>query len=150
MKNYLALSAVKDKRSISLRGKIRNIGKQKLDEIFEKNVYMQSIYPGETRDALDVFHLYEAEGEFFDISEPAHVVRDSIHIGSSNSRAAQGGYVIGNGCIGCGLCLDACPQRCITTDRVPAVIDPHRCLHCGRCVEVCPQQAIIPRSFFGK
>lgn len=145
---YLALSAVKDKRSISLRGKIRNIGKRKLDEIFEKNVYMQSIYPGETRDALDVFQLYEAEGEFFDISEPAHVVRDSIIIG--NSKVGQGGYVIGNGCIGCGLCLDACPQRCITTDRVPAVIDPHRCLHCGRCVEVCPQQAIIPWIPFGK
>lgn len=49
---YIALSAAKGKVSISLRGKIRNIGKEKLDEIFDKNTYMQSIYPGDTRDAL--------------------------------------------------------------------------------------------------
>jgi len=41
---------------------------------------MQSIYPGDTRDALEVFCLYEAEGEYFDISDPAHVTRDSIRI----------------------------------------------------------------------
>ena len=40
---YIALSATKDKISISLRGHIRNIGSEKLDEIFEKNQYMQSI-----------------------------------------------------------------------------------------------------------
>ena len=49
---YIALSAAKGKVSISLRRKIRNIGKEKLDEIFEKNTYMQSIYPGDIRDAL--------------------------------------------------------------------------------------------------
>ena len=31
---YLALTAVKDKKSISLRGRIRNIGTGKLNEIF--------------------------------------------------------------------------------------------------------------------
>lgn len=80
---FLALSATKGKISISLRGKIRNIGNEKLDEIFEKNPYMQSIYPGDTRAALEVFCLYEAEGEYFDISDPAHVTRDSIVIGHS-------------------------------------------------------------------
>ena len=50
----IALSATKDKISISLRGKIKNIGSDKLDEIFEKNTYMQSIYPGDTRSALEV------------------------------------------------------------------------------------------------
>ena len=34
---YIALSATKDKISISLRGKIKNIGSEKLAEIFEKN-----------------------------------------------------------------------------------------------------------------
>ena len=59
---FIALSATKDKISISLRGKIRNIGSEKLDEIFEKNTYMQSIYPGDTRSALEVFCLYEEAG----------------------------------------------------------------------------------------
>ena len=51
---YIALSATREKVSISLRGKIKNIGSEKLDEIFEKNAYMQSIYPGDTRSALEV------------------------------------------------------------------------------------------------
>ena len=42
---YIALSATKDKILISLRGKIKNIGSAKLDEISEKNTYMQSIDP---------------------------------------------------------------------------------------------------------
>lgn len=33
---YIALSATKDKISISLRGQIQNVGAEKLDEIFEK------------------------------------------------------------------------------------------------------------------
>lgn len=77
---YIALSAAKGKVSVSLRGKIRNIGKEKLEEIFEKNTYMQSIYPSDTRDALEVFCLYKAEGEYFDISDLSHVTRDSIGI----------------------------------------------------------------------
>ena len=81
--NYISLSAVKEKRSISLRGKIRNIHSEKLDEIFEKNTYMQGIYPGDTRSALEVFQLYEAEGEYFDISEPSHIVRGSFTIGKT-------------------------------------------------------------------
>ena len=44
---YIALSATKDKISVSLRGKIKNIGNEKLDEIFEKNSYMKAIYQGE-------------------------------------------------------------------------------------------------------
>lgn len=64
---FIALSATKNKISISLRGKIKNIGSEKLDEIFvkTKTPYMQAIYPGDTRAALKVFCLYEAEGEYF-------------------------------------------------------------------------------------
>ena len=40
---YIAISAIKDKMAISLRGKIKNIGYEKLDEIFEKNKYIQMI-----------------------------------------------------------------------------------------------------------
>lgn len=127
---FIALSATKDKISISLRGKIRNIGSEKLDEIFEKNTYMQSIYPGDTRSALEVFCLYEADGEYFDISDPAHIVRDSFTIGKAAQEAP--GYYVGEGCIGCKLCYSVCPQKCIDITKKPVVIDQHRCLHCGR------------------
>ena len=78
---YVSLSATEGKRSVSLQGRIRNIGSERLDEIFEKNVYMKEIYPADTRSALEVFWIYEAEGEYFDISDPAHVVRDRFVIG---------------------------------------------------------------------
>lgn len=55
---FIAVSATKDKISIFLRGKVKNIGKDKLDEIFEKNDYMKKIYPGEMRLALEVFCLH--------------------------------------------------------------------------------------------
>ncbi len=140
---YIALSAAKDKISISLRGKIRNIGSAKLDEIFEKNTYIQSIYPGDTRSALEVFCLYEADGEYFDIRDPAHIVRDSFTVGKAAREAP--GYYVGAGCTGCGTCISVCPQRCIDISGTTAVIDQHRCLHCGRCADFCPRQAIEKR-----
>ena len=54
---YIAISATKDKMAISLRGQVKNIGYEKLDAIFEKNTYMQKIYPDDTRSALQVFCL---------------------------------------------------------------------------------------------
>ncbi len=141
---YIALSATKDKISISLCGKIRNIGIEKLDGIFEKNPYMKAIYPGETRSALEVFCLYEAEGEYFDISEPSHVTRDSFTVG--HAAAASSGYYVGTGCIGCKLCYSVCPQKCIDITKKPVIIDQNRCLHCGRCAEICPRQTIENRG----
>lgn len=56
--------------SVNLRGKVRNIGTERLLEIFEKNPYMAQIYPTEaSRTALEVFHIYEASGEIFDLPQ---------------------------------------------------------------------------------
>ncbi len=137
---YVSLSSIKDKRSISLRGRVKNIGSEKLDEIFEKNTYMQGIYPGNTRAALEVFCLYDASGEFFDISDPEHVTRGAITIGEK--VAAVSGYFVEEGCIGCESCLGVCPQQCICMTDGAAVIDQNHCLHCGRCVEACPAGVI--------
>ena len=137
------MTGTKNNVSISLRGKVKNIGSKKLDEIFEKNAYMQSIYPGNTRSALEVFCLYEADGEFFDISDPAHIVRDSFAIGKTERETA--GYYVREGCIGCKLCYAVCPQKCIDITPKPVVIVQHHCLHCGRCAEICPKQAIEKR-----
>lgn len=137
---YIALSATKDKIAVSLKGKIRNIGKDKLDEMFERNPYMKEIYPGDTRSSLEVFCLYEAQGEYFDISEPSHVVRDKIIIGKPEEKVS--GYFVGEGCIGCKLCYSVCPQKCIDITNKPVVINQNQCLHCGRCAEICPKQVI--------
>lgn len=138
--HYISLSAVSGKRCISLAGKVENIGNEKLDEIFEKNAYMQDIYPGDTRSALEVFRICEADGNFFDISDPVHVTRGTFTIGRAFVK--NGGYQIGVRCTGCGKCLSVCPQSCIDLSRMSAVINQNRCLHCGNCVPVCPAGAI--------
>jgi len=104
---------------------------------------MKSIYPGDTREALEVFCLYEGQGNFFDISNPSHVTRGTFAIGEE--KTATGGYFVGEGCIGCGTCLSACPQQCVDISGIPAEIDQNRCLHCGRCMEICPVGAIEHR-----
>ncbi len=141
---YIAVSATQGKIGISLRGKIKNIGSDRLDEIFAKNTYMQGIYPGDTRRALEVFCLYEAQGEFFDITDPTHIVHDVIVLG--DIKPEVNGYFIGDRCTGCGRCLEECPQSCIDTAGIPAVIDQHRCICCGLCYDICPVQAIEKTS----
>ncbi|MCD8255161.1 MAG: 4Fe-4S binding protein [Oscillospiraceae bacterium] len=141
---YVAISASKDKRAVSLRGRVRNIGSEKLDEIFVRNPYMQDIYPDDTRSALEVFRLYEASGEYFDISDPAHVRRDSFTLGGGETT--ERGYFVGPDCIGCKLCYSVCPQKCIDISQKPVVIDQNRCLRCGRCAEICPKRTIEKRG----
>ncbi len=140
---YVAISATKNKIAISLRGRVKNIGKKNLDIMFEKNPYMKEIYPGDTREAIEVFWLYEAQGEYFDISNPSKIVRDTITIGEVN--VTQTGYFVKNGCIGCKLCYSVCPQKCIDITSIPVVIDQKHCLHCGRCTEICLKQCIEKR-----
>lgn len=140
---YIALSATKNKIAISLRGRVKNIGTEKLNEIFEKNAYMQDIYPKDTRNALEVFCLYEAQGEYFDISEPKNIIRDDIIIGKP--KIYQSGYFVADDCILCQKCLEVCPQRCIDFLGKKAEINQKHCLHCGNCEKVCPKKCIIKR-----
>jgi len=49
-----------NKKAISLRGKVKNVGQELLDKVFEVNTYMCDIYPEkESRMVLEVFQLYE-------------------------------------------------------------------------------------------
>ena len=141
---FIAVSGTKNKKAVSLRGKIINIGTQKLNDIFERNSYMKEIYPEDTRNALEVFCLYEAQGEYFDISDPRNIVRAEIIIGELDK--VQTGYFIGDNCTGCKLCNTFCPQRCIQFLENKALINQSHCLHCGRCYEICPQKAILKRG----
>ena len=135
---YISLTALKDKRAISLKGKVKCIHHTYLKEIFQKNTYMQKIYPENTRDILEVFCLYEATGEYFDITDPSSIIKETFTIGSIKKET---GYFINDTCIGCLKCLDVCPQKCIHVDQ-KVKIDQRHCLSCGRCLEICPVRAI--------
>ncbi|MCU6760851.1 4-hydroxyphenylacetate decarboxylase activating enzyme [uncultured Roseburia sp.] len=44
-------------------------------------------------------------------------------------------------CIGCGKCIDACPQKALSRDRVYIEMNRELCSRCGNCVRSCPQKA---------
>lgn len=52
-----------------------------------------------------------------------------------------------NKCIGCGACLDRCPNGAISLADGKAVVDRERCNACGACVEACLFGA---RELFGE
>ena len=144
-RDYLALTALKGEDtmhsvSVSLRGRVREVGSALLPKLFEKNPYMADIYPTEvSRQALTVFQIYEGYGEYFDLSKRP-IERDSFSFGGADER--REGYFITEACIGCGSCTAVCPQDCIRSETVPFVIQQEHCLHCGNCRQICPVEAV--------
>ncbi|MCC8023809.1 MAG: 4Fe-4S binding protein [Clostridium sp.] len=144
-KPFVALSGMKGTDtmstfSISVRGHVQNIGKNRLSEIFEKNPYMAKIYPSEkSREALEVFRLYKGEGEYFDLGQ-LPPFRQNFSFGGEQQH--QDGYRIhAVACIGCQSCRSVCPVQCIG-DTIPRIIDENHCLHCGNCFRACPAGAV--------
>lgn len=144
----IALTAIKSKgtmssTAISIRGKVKELGYDKTPEFFEKNPYMNEIYPTEkSMKALTVFKIYEGAGEFFDLSKKP-IERNIFAFGGA--KIEHRGYLITEECVGCGNCLAVCPQDCIVSSEVPFVIEQKHCLHCGNCKTICPVNAVIRR-----
>ena len=152
-RGYLAFTALKGEDTmtsvaVSVRGKVRELGYDRIPELFEKNPYMHTIYPTEeSMKALTVFQIYEGTGEWFDLSKKP-IERVSFAFGCEEAEQAAKkpeGYYITDACIGCGRCAAVCPQSCIITDGVPHVIEQEHCLHCGNCFEACPVGAVERR-----
>lgn len=145
-KEYLALTGMKGEDTmhcvaVSVRGKVRELGSNLLSHLFEKNPYMNEIYPtAESQKALTVFQLYEGSGEWFDLSKKP-IERASFTFGGAEEK--REGYFITSACVGCHACEAVCPQNCIEFTGIPAVIRQENCLHCGNCRKVCPQNAIV-------
>ena len=143
---FLALTGIKGENTmtsvaVSIRGKVRELGYEKIPELFEKNPYMYEIYPKErSMQALTVFQIYEGTGEWFDLSKKP-IERASFTFGGAEKK--EEGYFITDACIGCGSCVEVCPQKCIITENIPYVIMQDHCLHCGNCMSVCPVNAVI-------
>jgi uncharacterized protein (DUF362 family)/NAD-dependent dihydropyrimidine dehydrogenase PreA subunit len=49
-------------------------------------------------------------------------------------------------CRGCGLCVEACPAKCLRMRDGKPVIDPEKCIRCLCCQEACPHGAITVKS----
>ena len=147
-KGFIALSGKNGEDTmscvaVSVRGKVKEIGSDMLDFLFEKNPYMFEIYPTEdSRKALTVFQLYEGSGEWFDLSKKP-IERDSFSFGGAENKAS--GYFVTETCIGCGACPNDCPQSCIDMTDGKAVIREQNCLYCGNCAAICPVGAVIVR-----
>jgi uncharacterized pyridoxamine 5'-phosphate oxidase family protein len=147
-RGFLALTALKGEDTmtsvaVSVRGKVRELGYDRIPELFEKNPYMHTIYPTEeSMKALTVFQIYEGNGEWFDLSKKP-IERVSFAFGGVAKKTE--GYLITDVCIGCGSCAAVCPQNCINTDSIPYMIEQEHCLHCGNCMETCPVGAVEGR-----
>ena len=139
MKGEDTLSCV----AVSVQGKAKEIGPDRLPDLFRKNPYMEKIYPDvRSHSALTVFKIYEGTGEWFDLSK-LPIERASFFFGGA--QAKETGYFVTDKCIGCKLCYSKCPQKCIDISRKPVVIRQEHCLHCGNCFEICPARAIERR-----
>ena len=160
-RGYLALTGMKGEDTmssvaVSLGGKVRELGAELIPHLFEKNPYMNEIYPGEaTRTALTVFQIYEGTGEWFDLSKKP-IERASFYfniatgttdgVADETVKEKQKGYFVTDRCIGCKLCYSKCPQKCIDIGVKPVIIHQNNCLHCGNCYEICPARAIEKRG----
>lgn len=84
---FIALTGMRGKDTlscvaVSVRGKVREVGTTLLPTLFQKNPYMNEIYPRvESMSALTVFQLYEGSGEWFDLSKkPIERVLPHIYV----------------------------------------------------------------------
>ncbi len=142
---YLALTGIKGEDTmhciaVSVRGKVEELGRELLPQLFQKNPYMNEIYPTpQSQMALTVFRIYEGSGEWFDLSKKPIQHRSFAFGGAKEEKE---GYWITDTCTSCRTCETVCPQSCIDFSGAKAVILQENCLHCGNCMSVCPQGSI--------
>ncbi len=71
-----------------------------------------------------------------------HIKRKKCKCGKCY-KTAELYYIDPDGCIGCGECIDACPEDAIEgKDGYIHMIDQDLCEHCGKCVAACDEGCI--------
>lgn len=146
---YIALTGIKGsstmtRKAVSVSGRVKEMPRETLLNLIEKNPYMKEIYPTEeSRKALTAFKLFSGTGEWFDLSKKP-IERITFSFGDTLNHTD--GYYITEKCTGCGSCKTVCPQNCIDLSSIPAGIRQNNCLRCGNCIKACPKQAIEKRG----
>lgn len=139
------LGYTKYKEMIRLSGKAAPVPEERQKEwiyiIFSEQPYLANVYPEDTRNIGIVFVIRDAQIEYFNLGVRP-IFRESYTIGEGNVTLK--GYQITEDCIGCGTCVQNCPQGCIEPGQ-PFAIQQEHCLHCGSCFEHCPVSAVQRR-----
>lgn len=70
----IAITALREEtyliQVIRITGKVREIGKERLEDLLEGNPYVEQVYPEESdRQGVQVFQLYEGEGFYHSMSQ---------------------------------------------------------------------------------
>ena len=99
--------------------------------------------------------LTPAPGKSFDLKSSDKAKRNLLHRRNRNNRRPPGALADSisfvKSCIGCGLCGEICPPRCIKFHKreggqdanTPYIDASERaCTLCGKCMEVCPTDAL--------
>nr|WP_321400315.1 glycyl-radical enzyme activating protein [uncultured Desulfobacter sp.] len=50
-------------------------------------------------------------------------------------------------CIGCEMCISACPEKALALKETGIAVDQHTCVNCGVCAAICPSTAV---EIFGR
>ena len=131
------------KETIRLSGKVTEVPENEQikwrDILYSEQPYLENVYPGETKNIDTMFMLKDYTIEYFCLSTHP-ITREYFAVG--DVKLKKKGYWISGNCIGCGICLSVCPQRCIE-EGTPYVIQENHCLQCGNCFENCPAEAVI-------
>ena len=114
-----------DCQSLKFTGKVRGVGKEWVDRVFEANPGMNEVYPGESRYALDAFLIYAGHGEWFDLLHYP-INRETFAYGGDAEE--RNGFLITAACTGCGACAPVCPEGCIAGgEGLIHVVDSESC-----------------------
>ena len=111
---------------------------KKINTIFAEQPYLANVYPEDTRNIGIIFELKDFNIEYFNLGVKP-IFREVYAVGQAKTE--KKGYRITDACIGCGTCLNHCPQKCIVSGE-QYTIQPEHCLHCGACYENCPVKAV--------
>lgn len=115
---------------------------QMADLIFAEKPFLETIYPGDSRQIGIVFSVKDMVIEYFNL-ESSPIFRESYALGGA--VITPRGYFITEFCTECGVCREVCPQGVIE-EAVPFEIEQDHCLRCGACYEACPANAIVQLS----
>lgn len=104
------LCYTKYKEMIRLSGKAYAVADEEQikwrEKIFEEQLYLSNVYPGDTRDIGIIFCVDQGEVEYFNLGVKP-IFRETYLLGNGIIKGK--GYFITDSCIGCGRCAKNCP-----------------------------------------